>query len=83
MIGLTKLNGQETALNVDLIERVEATPDTVVTLVDGSRYLVAESVQEVVDKARDYRAGVLAATRRLEAGAGPRPVLRALTGGHE
>ena len=57
------------AVNCDLIERVEATPETVVTLVDGSRYVVAESVSEVVDKVRAFRASVVVLAGRLEGAA--------------
>ena len=42
MITLTRLNGSAFALNCDLIERVDATPDTVLVMLDGSRYVVAE-----------------------------------------
>ena len=38
MIQLTRLNSQTFALNTDLIERIEETPDTVLTLIDGTRY---------------------------------------------
>jgi flagellar protein FlbD len=51
MIIVTRLHGASVAVSCDLIERVEATPDTVLTLVDGSRYVVRESVAEIVDKA--------------------------------
>jgi len=44
MIVLTRLNGPSFALNPDLIERVDANPDTVVTLVGGIKYVVAESL---------------------------------------
>ncbi len=40
MILLSRLNGQQIALNADLIERAEATPDTVLTLVDGTKCVV-------------------------------------------
>jgi flagellar protein FlbD len=60
MISLTRLQGARFVLNPDLIERVEATPDTVVTLVTGSRLVVAETVDEVVDAFLEQRAVVLA-----------------------
>jgi flagellar protein FlbD len=73
MIILTRLHGASVALNCDLIERVEAAPDTVVTLVDGSRYVVRESVAEVVDKVRAFRASVVLLAGRLDDQAvGPR-----------
>lgn len=81
MILLSRLNGQPIAVNADLIERAEATPDTVLTLVDGTKYLVAESVQEVIDRVRTFRASVLVAAKELEEGANqPRATLRALPG---
>jgi flagellar protein FlbD len=79
MILLTRLNGPQIAVNADLIERAEATPDTVLTLVDGTKYLVAESVQDVIDRVRLFRASVLVAAKELEDSAHqPRATLRAL-----
>lgn len=61
MIILTRLNGSQVGLNPDLIERVEATGDTVVSLIDGTRYVVSESCAEIVDRVVEFRARVLAA----------------------
>ena len=66
MITLTRLNGPPLALNCDLIERAEATPDTVLTLVDGTKYVVRESVEEVVERVREFRASVIALANRLD-----------------
>jgi flagellar protein FlbD len=52
-------------LNTDLIESIEATPDTVVTLVDGRKFVVAESPEEVVQRTLGFRASVLAAAEEL------------------
>ena len=71
MIIVTRLHGPSLAVNCDLIERVEATPDTVLTLVDGSRYVVSESVSEVVDKVRAFRASVVLLAGRLDDRAAP------------
>jgi flagellar protein FlbD len=60
MIILNRLGGSQVAVNPDLIERAEPTPDTVITMVDGHKLLVAESVQEVVDAVRVWRASVAA-----------------------
>ena len=60
MIMLNRLGGSPVAVNPDLIERAEPTPDTVITMVDGHKLLVAESVQEVVDAVRAWRASVAA-----------------------
>lgn len=76
MIQLTKLNGPEFALNADLIERAEATPDTVLTMVDGTKYVVRESVPEVIDRIRLFRASIVALSSRIEVNASPAPVLR-------
>lgn len=59
MIIVTRLNGSEIVVNADLIETVEATPDTIVTLVDGTRYVVEESPSELVDRIKTYRAALL------------------------
>lgn len=55
MISLTRLSGSVFVLNCDLIERVEEAPDTVITLLDGKKYVVAETVAEVVAAIRQYR----------------------------
>lgn len=49
MIALHRLNGKELVLNSQLIEVVEATPDTVLTLTNGNKYVVQESVDTVID----------------------------------
>ena len=76
MITLTRLNGPPLALNCDLIERAEATPDTVLTLVDGTKYVVRESVEEVVERVREFRASVIALANRLDVQLPDNPVLR-------
>lgn len=65
MIVLTRLSGTEFALNSDLIERVESTPDTIITLVDGTKYVVAEGVDVVVQGVRRHQAEVAALSRYL------------------
>ena len=68
MIRVTRLNGEGFALNPDLIERVEAHPDTVAFLVDGTRYVLRESVEEVLQAIREYRAGILATSYEMDRG---------------
>ncbi len=63
MLQLTRLSGPVFALNPDLIERAEATPDTVVTLVNGSKYVIRESLAELTMAIRDYRADIIAAAQ--------------------
>ena len=55
MIYVTRLDGSQLAVNADLIETVEHTADTVITLVDGKRLVVATPVDEVVAKFVAYR----------------------------
>ncbi len=67
MILVTRINGAVFALNPDMVERADCTPDTVVTLVDGTKYVIAESVPEFIDSIRHYRASLIAQASRLEA----------------
>ncbi len=55
MIELTRLNGEVFVLNAELIETIAASPDTVVTLVNGHRYVVKESVDAVTEKVIQYK----------------------------
>ncbi len=54
MINLTRLNQSSITLNAIYIERLEATPDTVVTLTSGKKIHVLESIVEVTEKVTDY-----------------------------
>ncbi len=73
MITLTRLTGAQFALNPDLVERVDCTPDTVITLVDGTKYLVSESLQEVIDLVLEFRARIVAGASAYEQQAPPAP----------
>ena len=68
MIRVTRLNGERFALNPDLIERVEGHPDTVAFLVDGTKYVVKETVDEMLLEIREYRAGILATSYEMDRG---------------
>ncbi len=65
MLQLTRLSGPVFALNPDLIERAEATPDTVVTLVNGSKYVIRESLDELIALIRDYRIELVSAANAM------------------
>ncbi len=54
MILLTRLAGQPMIVNAELIKTIEQTPDTVVTLINGDRIMVKETMAEVVRLAIDY-----------------------------
>ena len=66
MITLHRLGHAELELHVnpDLIVTVEANPDTVITLANGAKFLVAEAPQQVAEEVRDYRVEVLAGALR-------------------
>ena len=55
MIEVHRLNGEPFLLNSDMIETIDTTPDTVVRLMNGHRYLVREEMQEVFDKIIEFR----------------------------
>lgn len=76
MIILTRLDGQMIALNGALVERVEASPDTVVTTVDGALYTVAESVEQVLDKLEHHHVAGMA--RYMASEQRPKPSLRSV-----
>lgn len=65
MIALTRLNGDLIAINPDRIERADVTPDVVLTMTDGSKYVIAESLDELVDRIRFFRASILALSNQL------------------
>ena len=71
MIKLTRLNHVPLILNSDLIEHIDMTPDTVVTLTSGQKIMVLESAEEVVDKVISFRQMLLS------------PDLARLTAAHE
>jgi flagellar protein FlbD len=55
MIRLTRLNHVPLVLNSDLIEQVEVTPDTVITMTTGEKIMVLESADEIVDRVVRFR----------------------------
>ncbi len=58
MILLKKINSAPIAVNSDLIEFVEETPDTVITLVNGDKVVVLERMVEIIDKIIEFRCAV-------------------------
>ncbi|MGB6061968.1 MAG: flagellar FlbD family protein, partial [Candidatus Aquilonibacter sp.] len=55
MIALTRLNGHPVMVNSDLIEQIEETPDTVVTLTSGNRLVVRDRMLEIQQKIIDFK----------------------------
>src|ERR1017187_9181317 len=64
MIELTRLNGTAMVLNSDLIKTAEASPDTMLTLVNGEKLIVRETCKEVTARVLAYRARLLGASSR-------------------
>ncbi len=71
MIAVHRLRGEPMFLNADLVESIEATPDTVLTLVDGRRIVVADSPEEVADRIIEFRASVLVSAAELRGASTP------------
>ena len=55
MIKLRRLNGKEFVLNAELIETIEKTPDTVITLINEHKYVVEDDVDEIIGKVIEYK----------------------------
>ncbi len=55
MIRLTRINHVPMVLNSDLIEHVEITPDTVIAMTSGQKFMVLESADEVIERVIDFR----------------------------
>jgi flagellar protein FlbD len=55
MIKLSRINGSPFFLNAELIEQIESTPDTVITLISGKTVMVAESMKQVLGRIMRYR----------------------------
>jgi len=59
MIRLTRINRIPLVINSDLIEHVEVTPDTVVSLTTGQKFIVLESADEVIGRVIHFRRQIL------------------------
>jgi len=55
MIDLTAMNNTEFVLNADHIEKIECVPETLITLTNGKKYIVLETVEEVKSKVIKYK----------------------------
>jgi len=59
MIEVSRLNNKGFIINCEWIETVEATPDTVITLTNGKKFVVAESVEDIIRKVVEYKQKVM------------------------
>ena len=80
MIAVTCRNGEHFSVDPLSIERIETDPDTVIHLVDGTKYVVADTFDEVLKTISDHRALTLVARQQLYGGvaeiAEQRPAMR-------
>ena len=60
MIYVTRLNHTQMVLNSDLIEQIEMTPDTVISLTNGQKIMVLESSEELIDRVVTFRRSIAA-----------------------
>ncbi len=58
MIRLTRINHVPLVLNADLIEHLEVTPDTVIAMTTGQKFVVMESADEVIQKVVEFRRSI-------------------------
>jgi flagellar protein FlbD len=58
MIRLTRINHVPLVLNSDLIEHVEVTPDTVISLTTGQKFVVLETPEEVIQRVIEFRRAI-------------------------
>ncbi|WP_058485160.1 flagellar FlbD family protein [Defluviitalea phaphyphila] len=65
MIEVTKLNNIKIVINGDLIELIEETPDTVITMTTGRRIVVKETVDEIINKVIQYKQKIFIPTKTL------------------
>lgn len=66
MIKVKRLNGKEFVVNSDLIVYVEETPDTVITLTNGHKVVVTDTIDEIIDKTIAFRTKAVEYKRRVE-----------------
>jgi flagellar protein FlbD len=68
MIRVTRLDRSEMFLNEDLIESIEETPDTHITLTNGKRYLVRESASAIIEQIVRFRTRIITRAQRGDGG---------------
>jgi flagellar protein FlbD len=71
VIIVTRLNGAQFGVNPDLLQRVDSAPDTILTLIDGTKYIVRESMAEVIARVNEHRAQLLARAQEIQAAPAP------------
>ena len=59
MIRLTRINRVPLVLNADLIEHIEVTPDTVIAMTTGQKFMVLESTEEIIRRVKEFRRSIM------------------------
>lgn len=59
MIRLTAFSGEDFVLNAEHIEKVEEVPECIITLINGKKYMVKETSEDVIEKVIEYKKKVL------------------------
>lgn len=67
VVRLSHFDGTEFYVNAELIEIIEMTPDTIISLTNGRKLLVRESAEEVISRVVDYKRRILAGTEMSKA----------------
>jgi len=62
MIYLTRLNHTPVVVNAELIEHIETTPDTVISLTTGQKFMVLESTEEIIRRVINFRRAIVTPT---------------------
>jgi flagellar protein FlbD len=69
VIVVTRLNGPQFGVNPDLLQRIDSAPDTILTLIDGTKYIVEESMVEVIALVNEHRSQLLARAHDIQVSA--------------
>ncbi|WP_245861886.1 flagellar FlbD family protein [Sanguibacter antarcticus] len=63
---MTRLNGPPFAVNPDLVQRIDSAPDTILTLVDGTKYIVEEPMVDVISSINEHRSRMIARAQEIQ-----------------
>jgi flagellar protein FlbD len=66
MILLHRINKEDFIVNSNQIELIEARPDTVITMTSEKKYIVMETVDEIMNKIREYQRSVFIGYKKME-----------------
>lgn len=66
MIVVSKLSKEKFAVNPDLIQRIDSSPDTILTLVDGTKYIVSESMAQVIELIDNHRVMIISRSQNFD-----------------